>query len=109
MLPYSHGEDPTGRIYVTVPRDELDPDLSVYHDKCLRVLLKPGQTLPEEVIDCLALTVKRVGAEGQEEDLNVEIDPFDLKKLFDESMEAEGLDKDFQAKVWAKFQEHKHD
>lgn len=63
MQPYTHAEDPTGELYVTLTlaealaRDDLQ-------DKCVRVLLEPGESLPQ--IDCLQLTPKRVGKEVNE-------------------------------------------
>jgi len=60
MLPYAHGE---GDMYVTLTRAEaLERD--DLHDKCVRVILAPGEDLPE--IDCLSLTHKREQAEDTE-------------------------------------------
>lgn len=76
MQPYSHGEDPEGKLYVTLTRAEAleRDDLS---DKCVRIILAPGEELPE--IDCLALTHKR---EQQEKDqTTVSYDDFDFATL----------------------------
>lgn len=55
MEPYSHGEDPTEAKYTTKTLSEAlaAPD-GAFKNMCLRVILKPGEDLPE--IDCLALT-----------------------------------------------------
>jgi DNA repair exonuclease SbcCD nuclease subunit len=105
LQPYSHGEDPKGRFYVTLTREELDViPAGLLHDKCVRVLLKPTQTLPDEPIDCLQLTVKKVAEDGTEDDETVELDPFDLKGLFDTAMNDAGLDAGFSTEIWTKFQ-----
>lgn len=55
LLPYSHSEDPDGRVYVTLtPEEALARD--DLHMKCVRILAKRGEDIPD--IDCLALTVK---------------------------------------------------
>lgn len=76
MEPYAHGE---GDLYVTLTRAEalLATDL---HDKVVRVLLAPGEDMPE--IDCLALTHKRVRVD--EEDgvqSTVSVDDFDFHRI----------------------------
>jgi hypothetical protein len=80
MQPYTHGEDPEGRLYVTLTlaealaRDDL-------HDKVVRVLLAPGEDEPE--IDCLGLTHKRVRPEVEEEgvDLTQSLETFDFPRI----------------------------
>jgi hypothetical protein len=81
-----------------------------FRNKCVRVLLKPGQKLPDEPIDCLQLTVKRVAEDGTipPDDVGVELDPFDLRALFSEAMSGEQLPADFTDMVWAKFKEMQH-
>jgi len=77
MEPYAHGE---GDLYVTLTRAEAlaRDDL---RNLCVRVLLAPGEDLPE--IDCLQLTHKR---EGVEEDVEqtVSSDDFDFPRLVKE-------------------------
>lgn len=53
LQPYAHGE---GDMYVTMTVEEAlaRDDL---HDKCVRILLEPGEPMPE--IDCLQLSAKR--------------------------------------------------
>jgi DNA repair exonuclease SbcCD nuclease subunit len=110
LQPYAHGEETDESLYVTRKLEELGDDLSIYKDKCLRVLLKPGQSLPDVGIDCLQLTVKRVAEDGtiEPEDVSVELDPFDLRALFDEAMSGEQLPAEFTAEVWNKFKEMQH-
>ncbi|MDF0603319.1 metallophosphoesterase [Psychromarinibacter sp. C21-152] len=75
MQPYTHAEDDTGWLYVTTTLDELEKfdttNLNV------RVLLKEGETLPENV-DCLSLTAKRVTDEDED---GVEIDTSEFESL----------------------------
>jgi hypothetical protein len=85
LQPYAHGE---GDMYVTltaqeaIERDDL-------HDKCVRILLEPGEDLPE--IDCLQLTYKRVDSEHEEVmGIEVGIGAFNLNEtLADEFRENE--------------------
>ena len=64
MLPYAFGEDATGDTYVTLSLDELSARDDL-HDKCVRVVLKPGEVFDSEV-DCLQLQVQRAeGGGGQ--------------------------------------------
>jgi len=76
MEPYAHGE---GDLYVTLTRAEalLATDL---HNKVVRVLLAPGEDLPE--IDCLALTHKRVRNDEEEGvEVTVSLDDFDFHRI----------------------------
>jgi hypothetical protein len=80
MLPYAHGEDATGDTYITVSLTELRylrPE--ILRDKCVRVVLEPGETLDFDV-DCLQLTVKRL--DGEVADIAVTSEAFDLDNLF---------------------------
>ncbi len=76
MQPYAHGEEVNEDLYVTRNYSELGDES--YHNKCLRVVLDPGENLEDE-IDCLQLTVQK-----QDEELNatVTIGDFDLGALF---------------------------
>lgn len=58
LEPYSHGEDPHGERYVTLPLEDVLADPAALLDKCVRVILKPGEELPIG-LDCLALTAIR--------------------------------------------------
>jgi hypothetical protein len=91
MLPYAHGE---GDTYVTKWLEEIG-DPAQYKDKCLRVLLRPGEELPE--IDCLQLTAKRVQGEEIEQ---VTFEEFDLCALFSAVMAEKGVERDISTEVW---------
>lgn len=81
MQPYTHAEDPTGELYVTLTLEEAlaRDDL---RDKCVRILLQPGEELPD--IDCLQLTQKRADAEIEEVDVGeIGIGAFDLNAVLE--------------------------
>jgi len=76
MEPYAHGE---GDLYVTLTRAEALAATDL-HDKVVRVLLAPGEELPE--IDCLALTHKRVRDQEEEGvEITVSLDDFDFHRI----------------------------
>lgn len=77
MEPFTHAEDKVGELYITTTLEEL-PHLDVTN-KNVRVLLKPGETLPDD-IDCLSLVAKRVNTE---EDISVDTTEFDSLDLDD--------------------------
>jgi DNA repair exonuclease SbcCD nuclease subunit len=81
LQPYSHDEDPKGRFYIDRRLEELKATED-YTNKCVRLLLKPDEDVPE-AFDCLQLTVKRLDAEGKViDDEKVSLGEFDLSKLF---------------------------
>lgn len=87
MQPYTHAEDPNGELYVTLSVDEALEHAAELKNKCVRILLEPGQELPD--IDCLQLTQKRVDADVEEVELGeVGIGAFNLSEtLADEFRE----------------------
>ncbi|WP_181181014.1 metallophosphoesterase [Mesorhizobium sp. B2-4-5] len=100
MQPYAHGED-NGEMYVTLALDELEgKDL---RDKCIRVLLAPGERLDVEV-DCLQLTVQRVGA-NEEETEEVTMGDFDLMALFGQAFEEAGVPTEVRGQILTRFEE----
>ena len=75
LEPYSHGEGPQGDVYITLSREDAIAaanDGSI-RDRCVRVLLAPGEDLPQ--LDALAVTPERVRAaqaeSGQDERLTL--------------------------------------
>ncbi|MFN4091656.1 MAG: exonuclease SbcCD subunit D [Brevundimonas sp.] len=101
MQPYSHSEDATGQLYITLTLDQIDQDL---RDKCVRLVLAPGEELLEP-IDCLQLQVTRATQEEVELD-QVEFDAFDLRNLFDQACEKTGLG-DLKETVFKKLEEER--
>ncbi len=111
MLPYAHGEDPTGQVYCTVTLAELENQLATsldsYHDKIVRVLLKPGESPPDKV-DALQFTYKYVG-ESEVAETQVEGELFSFKAIFDECMKTNGVSEDMTKVVWDKYREMNKD
>jgi hypothetical protein len=83
LEPYTHAEDPTGELYVTLTLDEL-AERDDLRDKCVRVLLREGEELPHE-LDCLALTAKRV-TKDEEESVADKLGAFDWQAILDEHL-----------------------
>lgn len=79
LMPYAHGEEIDDTLYVTLTLSELETaeDLS---NKCVRILLEPGESLDRE-IDCLQLTIKR-RAEADAAIGEVTLGEFDIDGLF---------------------------
>lgn len=85
MEPFTHAEDKTGELYVTVTLDEL-ARLDV-HNKNVRVLLKDGETLPDD-LDCLSLVAKRVIDDDADRTVDTqEFDSLDLDDMLALSLE----------------------
>jgi DNA repair exonuclease SbcCD nuclease subunit len=107
MQPYSHGEDKTEQIYVTRTLEQYEEEMAVdplvYHDKCLRLMIKQGEEIPDN-LDCLQFTYKMVKEDGQEE-LEVDLGDFEFKKLFMECLEAHGVDEEYQQEMWKTYLE----
>lgn len=79
MMPYAHGEDPYGEVYVTITAAEA-AERTDLANKCVRILLQPGEKMPE--IDCLALTRKVVGEAKSEK--TVLLDDYDFQNALAE-------------------------
>lgn len=84
MQPYTHAEDQKGDLYVTVSLEEL-ATLDV-KNKNVRVLLKEGETLPDD-IDCLSIVAKRVTTDENVTVDTTEFDSLDLDDMLAISLE----------------------
>lgn len=106
MQPYAHGEEAEPAMYLTVTMTELQTMIDGGTDLrnlCIRVMVKPGEELPE--IDCLQLTHVQVTEDGEADDLNVQFDSFDMDRLFSESFAANEVPDDISAKIRERYQE----
>lgn len=74
MQPISHGEDPGELFYVTRPLEEVLSNPEAYRDKHVRVIVKPGEEVPD--LDCLAVTHLRV-REDEEQQVTLSPENFD--------------------------------
>jgi DNA repair exonuclease SbcCD nuclease subunit len=107
MQGYAHGEEAEEEMYWTFTREQMERvDVSLLKDKCVRVLLNPGETLPVD-IDCFQLTGKRVGVD-EEVSLDVDMGTFDMDVLFRDAFAHEGVDPEITAEMTAKFKELRH-
>ncbi|TIQ65156.1 MAG: hypothetical protein E5X41_13270 [Mesorhizobium sp.] len=100
MQPYAHGED-NEEMYVSLTLDEIEgQDL---RDKCVRVLLAPGERLDQEV-DCLQLTFKRIGV-VEEDTEEVSMGDFNLMALFGQAFEEAAVPDDVRSQILTRFEE----
>ncbi|WP_419902158.1 metallophosphoesterase [Kiloniella sp.] len=99
MLPYSHSEDPKAEKYVSLTLKQLDElDLESLKNKCVRILLNPGEDVPD--IDCLQLTTKRIETKEDQEPEEVVIEDFNLKALFSDVMTEFKVDASVVEEAW---------
>lgn len=105
MQPYAHGQESNDDLYVTLPLSEALTQAESLTDKCVRVLLKPGEVLSEQ-IDCLQLTLKR---EGKDEDGSpvMEMGEFNLQDIFLQVLAEQGVPEEYQKKVLDEYQERR--
>lgn len=102
LQPYAHGEEVDDSLYVTVDLATFELDPAAYKNRCVRILLSPGETLPED-IDVLQLTVKRITEVNDEEIDEVEIEDFDFNVLFMKKLSEAGVNKTIVDELWASF------
>lgn len=82
LQPYTHAEDDSGDLYVTVTLDELATmDVT---NKNVRVILHEGEDLPAD-LDCLSLIAKRESVIPQDVD-TTDFDTFDIKTALSEAL-----------------------
>jgi hypothetical protein len=78
MQPMSHGEDPDEQFYVTRTLEQVLAAGDDLRDKHVRVLVKPGEEIPE--IDCLGVTHLRVREETENHPVTLSPSNFDWTK-----------------------------
>ena len=108
MQPYAHGEEADNvdnPMYVTDTKENVEAKLiedeTFYKNKVLRVLVEQDET-PLAGIDCYALTHKKTSLLGEENDVDVEVDDFDIKGLFNSVMTEKGVSSELTQELWAK-------
>jgi hypothetical protein len=91
MQPYTHGEDPTGKFYRTLTLAELESmDDDEVRSMNLRVVLEPGETLPD--IDCLSIISMRQDApEALAFEDSVGLEDFELSLVLAQRFEELGV------------------
>lgn len=107
MLPFSHGEDPTGEYYVTKTLteyyEEIEKDHLAFNTKSLRILLKPGEEMPEDV-KAAQITYKYVDKEEKEE-VEVNVASFSFETIFKETMTENNVTDELSEKTWTRYKE----
>lgn len=110
MAPYAHGEDPDDTMYQTLSAEEvLEGDLARFKNVNLRVTyVEQIPLLPE--IDCLSLSFKKLNQveEGEEADIEVSFENFDMQKLFQESLTKFLVGSEVSDKILQKFNERRN-
>lgn len=86
MLPYSHGEDPEGRFYMTLTKAEVLERADDLRDKFVRVILEPGEEKP--LVDCLAITTLIKPKTDENVKHTVSNEAMDWNKILRESIES---------------------
>lgn len=81
MQPFAHGEEANDDLYVTLTKAELESTDLDLRNRCVRVLLKEGETFDED-LDCLQLTVKRLGGRDDSPIETVSLGEFDMLSIF---------------------------
>jgi len=107
MLPYSHGEDSNGNIYVTMTLAEFEAAPISFRDKSVRLLLRPGQVPPDN-IDALQISHKYVD-DNKVEETEVRMTNFSFKELFEKVFSEHGLDEEVTNAYWEKYKEKNTD
>jgi len=80
MQPYTHAEDPEQNLYVTMKLADLLADPASVKHKYVRVLVEPGEEIPE--IDCMGLT--HIRASKTTSRPTVSLADFDWQKILRE-------------------------
>jgi DNA repair exonuclease SbcCD nuclease subunit len=100
LQPYAHGE---GDLYVTLTLAQLQTTNQDLRNKCVRVVLGPGETFDQE-LDCLQLTIQRIGGDADEWE-EVTMGDFDMEKLFAQAFEQEGVHQNIRELVLERYHE----
>ena len=84
MQPLAHGE---GDMYLTLTKKQIEelPDIDVLKDKCVRVILQPGETFDLQ-IDCLQLQVQ-LSSTNEASEIEIELGDFNLISIRDETLQ----------------------
>lgn len=110
MQPYSFAEDENDSLYETMTLNTYNAmieDGYSFHDRCLRILLKPGEEAPTDV-DALQFVYKNVG-EDLTEVVEAKMEVFSFKDIFTESMDTNGVTKEDQDELWKRYEEVAND
>lgn len=112
MQPYSFAEDEYQALYATMTLKEYQISIDnfgndIYHDKCIRLLLKPGEEPPTDV-DALQFIYKHVN-ENLEEVVEAKMEVFSFKEIFEESMTNNNVSEEDKETLWKRYEEVAND
>lgn len=114
MQPYAHGEDADGQWYQTVDYQTvleiLNTEPSIYQDMNVRVIVKPGEVVPE-IPGVLAQTTKPYQEKAvavEDETLEVRYEDFNMRTLFNGCLAAKNISPTIADKITAKYEELKN-
>ena len=106
MQPYSHAEDPNNQLYITLSLQEateaLEADPERFKNMNLRITLLPTEA-PIAEVDCLSLTFKRVSDSNDDDELEVNLDSFDLEGIFKSTMVEHNVSTETTNQLWGQF------
>lgn len=113
MQPYSHGEDPVGLYYKTIPFETYQnygpTELAWCRNLNLRILVKEGEN--PEPCDCLSFRTKKVTEKAEADeapDLDVQIEDFNMDNLFRETLNGREVKASVQEQILSKWTELKN-
>jgi DNA repair exonuclease SbcCD nuclease subunit len=112
MQPYAHGENDDDGRYVTLTLDELREavqlDPAQFHDKAVRVLLKPGEEVDFE-IDAWAVTKKPIADNGEEfVDITMQTESFDMQDILARCFTKHGVTSETTSSLLTKYLEKRN-
>jgi predicted phosphodiesterase len=113
MQPYSHGEDPDNNTYVTLSLEELRAavaaDPTQFHDKAVRVRLKPGEQIDFE-FDAWATTTQPIADNGEDfVDITVQTESFDMQDILSRCFTKHGVTAETSSVLLTKYLEKRNE
>jgi DNA repair exonuclease SbcCD nuclease subunit len=112
MQPYSHGEDPDEKMYVTMTLEDLKTllmsDPTILHDNAVRVLLRPGEQIDFD-IDAWAVTTKPIADTGEDfVDITMQTESFDMQDILGRCFTKHGVSQDTASNMLTKYLEKRN-
>jgi hypothetical protein len=100
MIPYAHLEglaDEAGFITLTSEQLKTTPKETL-ENSIVRLRLVEGETIPE--VSCLGLEVSKVSEDALDMEASLDLDPSDLKQLFNASMDKHAVSPLSKEQAW---------
>jgi DNA repair exonuclease SbcCD nuclease subunit len=90
IMPLTFGEDDSGQFMKTCTLAEYEKDRAngMTSDRCYRIKLEEGESLPTD-FDCFQMSALK--EQNEEEDITVDFDTFDIEQIMHESLDSLGL------------------